>query len=224
MSKFISSLILLFLMLSHTAFGQDSLRSFQPSGIRVGVETIGLIKSFTGAKAGGKELFADIDFGRYLVAVEAGESFRNLTIKDGTYSNEGKYLRLGVDVNFLKKDPDRNMFFLGFRYGRAVYGEKLDYLYNTGIGAVNMDVEQKQLKSGWLELTTGLRVRVVKFFWMGYTARLKFGSSVPDESPIAPYEIPGYGLTFKKPWWGFSYYLMFRIPFKKDQGSGLAKK
>lgn len=224
MSKYIYSLIVFLVMLSGTASSQDSLRSFRPTGIRVGVETIGLIKSLAGSNSGGKELFADMDLGRYFLAVEAGESFRNLTIKDGTYSNEGRYLRLGADVNFLKKDPDRNMFFLGFRYGRAVYREQLDYVYNSGFGTVNMDVDQQQVKSGWLELTTGLRVRVVKFFWMGYTARLKFGSSVPDGSPIAPYEIPGYGLTFKKPWWGFSYYMMFRIPFRKDQASNLTKK
>ena len=195
----------------------DTVRIRKFSGIRFGMETIGFIKSMTGTKFTGNEFMADTDIGRYYLVTEFGNWSRNLPITDGTYSNDGRYIRVGVDVNFLKKDPDRNMFFLGARYGRSFYNEQVTYLSKTEYGDREITAVNDGIRSGWVELTTGIRVKVWKFFWMGYTARMKFAPGTPKDSPLAPYDIPGYGLTFKKPWWGFSYYLMMRIPFGKDR-------
>lgn len=197
---------------------KDSTTSFLPTGVRIGTDMVGIIK--TGVQEGfsNQEIFADVDFYRYYVVTELGRYSRNLEISNGQYQNNGTYLRIGADVNFLKKDPERNMFFLGFRYGRTNYNEAVTYLSKTEYGEQLKVAENTGVNSGWLELTTGLRVRIWKFIWMGYTGRLKFSPSTPKDSPIAPYDIPGYGLTFKKPWWGFSYYVMMRIPFQKDSG------
>lgn len=193
----------------------DSIRKW-PTGIRFGMDALGPLNKTLGSDISAKEFTVDTDFGRYYLTAEFGGSDRTTIIPGGSYSNSGSYLRIGADVNFLKKDPDRNMFFLGVRYGRAVYSETLTYLSESDYGAQILRAENSNLKSGWLELTTGLKVRVFRVFWMGYTARMKFAPSTPEESALAPYDIPGYGLTFKKPWWGFSYYLMMRIPFKGE--------
>lgn len=193
---------------------QDSLISFRPTGIRLGTDLVGLIKTGVTPGFSNQEFIADIDFNRYYVVAEAGRSSRDLSISNGEYSNSGSYLRVGVDVNFLVKDPDKNMFFLGFRYGRARYDERVRYLTETEYGDQLKLSENSGVSSGWAELTTGLRIKVWRVLWMGYTGRLKFAPSTPGSSPIAPYDIPGYGLTFKKPWWGFSYYVMMRIPFQ----------
>jgi len=215
--------LLLILLLPLGASGQavkpepDTTHTRKFTGIRFGMETIGFIKSQTGTKFSGNEFMVDTDIGRYYLVTEFGTWARNLAITDGTYSNDGRYVRVGVDVNFLKKDPDRNMFFLGARYGRSFYNEEVTYLTRTEYGDREKTAVNDGIRSGWVELTTGLRVRVWKIFWLGYTARMKFAPGTPKDSPLAPYDIPGYGLTFKKPWWGFSYYLMMRIPFEKDR-------
>ena len=195
---------------------KDTVISFRPTGIRLGADMVGVIKTGITPGFSNQEIFADIDFHRYYLVAEAGRSSHELTISNGTYTNKGTYLRLGADVNFLVKDPDKNMFFLGFRYGRAIYDEQVTYLTESEFGDREKIAANSGVSSGWLELTTGLRIKVWKAFWMGYTGRIKFSPSTPEESPVAPYDIPGYGLTFKQPWWGFSYYLMFRIPLKKN--------
>ena len=224
MSVSISKIFGVMLMLvAFTGSGQnktiskrDSLISWRPTGIRVGADLVSAIK--TGVKPGfsNQELFADIGFHRYYLVAEAGRYARDLAISNGSYSNNGAYLRIGADVNFLVKDPDKNLFFLGFRYGRARFDERVQYLSETEYGEQNKVAENINVSSGWVELTTGLRIKVWKLLWMGYTGRIKFSPSTPESSPVAPYDIPGYGLTFKKPWWGFSYYVMVRIPFGKD--------
>ena len=196
---------------------QDTSRTFMPSGIRFGVEAISLIKSNSNEGFQGKEISLDTDFDRYFLVTEIGQSSRNLEIQNGTYSNDGKYFRIGVDVNFLKKDPDKNMFFLGFRYGRSVFDEVTKYTTSSVYGSQQKIISNDGVQSGWAELTTGLRVRLWKYFWLGYTARMRLGASVPANAQLLPYDVPGYGLTFKKPWWGFSYYVMARIPVRSEK-------
>lgn len=197
----------------------DSTRKL-PTGIRIAFDVLGPVNASLGSDTKASEFAVDTDFGKYFVTAEFGTSSRSTSIPDGFYANSGTYLRIGADVNFLRKDPDRNMFFLGARYGRVVYDETLSYLSETDFPAQVLRAENSRIQSGWLELTTGLKVRVFRIFWMGYTARMKFAPSTPDNSPLVPYDIPGYGLTFKKPWWGFNYYVMMRIPFT---GEGKAK-
>jgi hypothetical protein len=53
---------------------------------------------------------------------------------------------------------------------------------------------------------------------MGYTARMKFAPGVKGGGALVPYDIPGYGLAAKAPYWGFNYQLFWRIPFRKVNG------
>ena len=194
--------------------GKDTIRQW-PTGIRFAVEAIGPGKAYSGSDLKASEYAIDTDFGRYYLTAEFGTSSRSIGIPDGTYANSGSFFRIGADVNFLRKDPDRNMFFLGARYARARYDEEITYLNRSDYGEQVKRSVNSDLSSGWLELTTGLRVRIWKIFWMGYTARMKFAPSTREDAALATYEIPGYGLTFKKPWWGFSYYVMVRLPLRK---------
>jgi hypothetical protein len=60
----------------------------------------------------------------------------------------------------------------------------------------------------------GVRLKVYKFIWMGYTSRFKFGLKNGDTPALLPHDVPGYGRTDKNSTWGFSYHLMFRIPVR----------
>lgn len=196
---------------------KDSVRGdFRPTGIRIGTDAISLVKTFSTSDFKGWELNADADFRNYYVVAEVGHWQRNVDLENGNYTNAGNYWRIGAEVNFLKKDPIKNMFFFGFRIGHSKYDEKLSYTVTTPeFGTVNKSLENTNLKSNWLELTTGLKVKIYKSFWMGYTARIKLLPGLHEDLVLQTYDIPGYGLTFKKPWWGFNYYLMFRVPLPK---------
>jgi hypothetical protein len=71
------------------------------------------------------------------------------------------------------------------------------------------------MSAKWGELTVGLRVKIWKEFWMGYTARMKFFPTIGNAGEIQTYDVPGYGLAAKRTYYGFNYQVFWRIPFKR---------
>src|SRR5688572_4811280 len=103
--------ILILVLLSGAVHAQvkDSTKqrpNFFPTGIRIGADIIGPIRTQIEEEGfSGYEFNADIDFHRYYLAVDVGRWERNFSTDADDYANEGSYMRIGVDVNFLKKDP-----------------------------------------------------------------------------------------------------------------------
>ena len=218
--------ILFFSLLSSLAFSQskDSVRrdtitikDYIPTGIRIGTDLISLVKSQSQKDFSGWEVNADIDFRRYYLALDYGSWSRTFNSDSGNYSNDGKYWRVGADVNFLLKDVDRNLFFVGARYGRANFSEDLSInAYNQFTkGRENLHYAHSGINARWFELTTGIRVKIWKVLWMGYTARFKFGLKHDETEDIIPADVPGYGRTNKDSYWGFNYQIFIRIPVRK---------
>jgi hypothetical protein len=195
----------------------DTVRNkFMPTGIRLGTDVISVIRTLTVESFGGYEFSADVDFYRYFLTLEAGRWERDLKTETDTYANSGNYFRVGMDVNFLKGDPDKNMFFIGARYGKGTFSENLSIEKMDPVwGVITESYANDNSKASWLELTTGLRVKMWKHFWMGYTARYKFGLSTKETTNMIPHEVPGYGRTDKESTWGFNYQVLFRIPLRK---------
>lgn len=184
----------------------------------MGTDIISLIRTPTDDSFSGYEVNADVDFYRYYLAVEAGRWERKFQTEEEDYSNSGNYARIGVDVNFLKKDPDKNMFFFGARYGWGTYSENFSVTTVDPVWGTNtINYTNTDIKAGWFELTTGLRVKMLKFFWMGYTARYKFGLNTNEPRGFVSYDVPGYGKTANPSTWGFNYQLLFRIPIRKQK-------
>lgn len=219
--------ILIPILFSVCAFAQeaDSVRTdsvkinYRPSGIRIGTDLISLFKSQFQNNFTGWEVNADMDFHRYHLALDYGSWGRTYSSDSaGNYSNDGTYWRAGIDVNFLLKDPDRNMFFIGFRYGKANFSEILNvYAFNPFDSIyVSNDYSHSGIHARWFELTTGIRVKIYKIIWMGYTARFKFGLKHDSNTEnIIPSDVPGYGGTEKDSNWGFNYQIFVRIPLRK---------
>lgn len=194
--------------------------SYVPTGVRLGTDVISIIRSGTDRTFEGWEVNADVDFHRYYFAVDYGYWARSYSSIEETatryYSNDGNYWRVGIDANFLKKDPDRNMFFFGLRYGHATFSERLVIAASDDLwGSLNATHSNSRVPAQWFELTTGLRVKMWKFIWMGYTARFKFGLSTGDTPDMLPHDVPGYGRADKDSYWGFNYQIFFRLPVRK---------
>jgi hypothetical protein len=197
----------------------DSLRvrpSYIPTGLRIGTDLIQGIKGYKNVTFDGYEINADIDFYRYYLTVDYGRWAQIATIPNGRYNNDGKYVRFGVDVNMLKRDPDRNMFFMGLRYAHASFSDSVSYfLEDKTYGDRQKYLVNTNLTANWMEVTTGLRVKIWKFFWMGYTIRLKFAPQVRGNGELQSFDIPGYGVAARSAYWGFNYQIFFRIPVRK---------
>lgn len=187
-----------------------------PTGVRFGVDMISLIRTPIEPKFSGWEGVADIDFDRYYLVLEAGRWSRDLASANDSYFNSGNFWRIGADINFLTNDPERNNFFLGLRYARGTFSEQLTTnIYDPVFGMSVLRNENNDVRASWAELTTGLRVRMFSVFWMGYTIRYKIGLNTKEPGGMLPYDVPGYGRTDKNSTWGFTYYVLFRVPFRE---------
>lgn len=191
--------------------------SYLPTGLRIGTDLLALIRSQVRDDFSGWEINGDVDFNRYYLAIDYGQSSRTLAGDSSNYTNDGRYFRVGVDVNFLKKDPERNMFFLGIRYGRSSFSESLSIQsYDQVWGLHSQNFSNPSVKSRWFELVGGIKVKVWKPIWMGYTARFKFGLKSNGDDAMLSHDIPGYGRNDKETTWGFNYQIFFRIPFRRS--------
>lgn len=189
---------------------------YLPTGIRFGTDVLALVKSNVQDDFQGWEVNADVDFYRYFLAIDYGSWARTYPKDSANYSNDGTYWRVGADVNFLTKDVERNMFFLGLRYGHANFSENLGIITADPIyGPISRDYVNTDITARWYELTTGLRVKIWKMIWMGYTARFKFGLKSNGASEMLPHDVPGYGRTDRESYWGFNYQIFIRLPFRK---------
>ena len=204
----------------------DTVRNkYLPTGIRAGFDLLAYGKTQFQDNFNGWEFEGDVDFDRYYLVLEYGGWGRTLNSDSAKYQNDGNYWRVGIDVNFLTKDPDRNNFFLGARYGRSVFTESMSVQRFDPIwGPLADSFYHSDVNASWIELTSGLRVKIWKIFWLGYTGRFKFGLSNKGSLEMLPYDIPGYGRTDKKTTWGFNYYLMIRLPLRKAPPIPLEKK
>lgn len=206
-------------MVGH-AMAQDSLQQkskWMPTLVRVGYEIISPIRAASVDNFSGWEVVAETNVYRYYPTFEMGGWSRSWEANGGsTYSNDGRYWRLGADVNFLTKDKNKNVFSLGFRYGRSTFSEDATLVIAADPwGNFITTRNNNNVSAGWAELTSGLRVKVFEYVWLGYTARFKFSNSIKQNRDLLTTDIPGYGSTAKETTWGFSYYVLVNVPFRK---------
>jgi len=194
-------------------------KDYAPTGFRVGTDLIDLGKTISGNTFTGWEVNGDVDFANYYLTVDVGTWGKDILIKNGDYKNSGTYYRVGIDINFLGNDPDKNMFFLGFRAGHSSFNESVTYLTTPKYLFYPLDTTSTNpnASGNWGELTSGLRVKVWKGLWLGFTARMKFAPTVHGSPNFATYDMPGYGVIQNNPWWGFNYQVFWRFAWKKDK-------
>lgn len=209
------------MLVSAVVFAQDAdttkltLKNFIPTGIRVGTDMLSIGRSLYGNSFNGWEINADVDIHRYFLTVDYGTWSRDLQSANEIYSNDGTYYRIGLDANMLKNDPDKNVFFLGLRYGRSRYSESLLFQVNDPVWG---EIQQRYTNAGatarWMELVGGIKVKIWKIVWMGYTARFKFSLKTSDNPLMLSHDVPGFGLTDSPSYWGFNYQILVRLPVR----------
>jgi Domain of unknown function (DUF6048) len=192
-------------------------RQYIPSGIRLGVDLLGPVLGAIDNRKTSYELTLETDISHFNFIMEMG--YQEFAEKNDNidYAMNGSYLRLGPEINFLKSNKQLSSFTFGLRYAWSSFNEKLVGTVtevNWGDVPVNFDIQNN--KSQWVEMTTGVKVRLWKGLFSGYTLRFRFirTGSVPDV-PFEPYFVPGYGLADQINTWGFNYYVLYRFQWSK---------
>ena len=197
------------------AFSQvDTMRY---GGIRVGVDVVPLVGYFLSPKQTGAAFTVDAEFrdGWFIVAEGGFMNFKKTEV-DYSYSNNGRYLKIGVNHNFIARKPNQNdIAFWGLRLATGSFTHAANPItirsgywgdYVTSVGA-------EQIHPFWTEITAGIKVEMFKNFFLGWNVRGRFFLQLPKES-LAPFIVPGYGYAGKSFSIGFNYTLSYRIPYK----------
>lgn len=199
--------------------GQAS--KWAPSAIRLGGDPGTLYYMVFSEERGFFEFEADVDVNRFLIVANYGISTFQLDKPTFSYSNEGTYLRFGADINFMHDDPHNNVTFFGLRYASSSFNDQLDYTTNqviqseTGWPNTDESLANNQANARWFEMVTGIKIRVVKQLYMGFTVRYKLLMKTGGSSKLRPYYVPGFGKNIGTSAFGFNYYISYRLPFRK---------
>lgn len=151
---------------------------------------------------------------RFYPTFEAGYTKADTKADGGAHHGEGGFFRAGLDINGLKKHPERlNALLVGVRVGAAFQEYDL-----TGVTFNNEYWDRGRLDfwnqfgaDCWGEVVAGCQVQVWEGLQMGWFVRLKilFTRNAKDNQ-VLPYYIPGFGYRDETNW-GFNYYIGYKF-------------
>lgn len=217
MSKYILSSLLLIIVITGKAQDQSTTNQ----GIRFGIDLSPIIVLAFEPERTGIGVSIDYEFKPNLFAVvEAGWLDYHPEHEAYSYQINGFYSLVGIDYNVLKKAirVENDILFVGLRYGASSFNQKVeDITISNYWGTYVGDSENQQLFGQWAEITGGLKAELffAKNVFIGWTLRAKILISGKNNEILEPYIIPGYGKTEKNFRFGISWFIAYRIPFKK---------
>ncbi len=236
-SKYYGLLVGLLLGCSGAAFGQTEADSvsrpktdYRPSSLRIGVSANDLVRTITNNRDARYHGQVDIAFGRFMLVGEYGVAETTLefnpdrTALPFTYEGEGSFFRVGVDVNLLKNretgryDVEDGILLFGLRYARASIDDRLQFEEADPFWGTTIITQQNEgLSAGWVEMTAGVKVEIIKNIFLGYNLRFKFARGFSDDPELFPYYIPGFGRSDREEQFGFDYYVFYRFPLRRPK-------
>lgn len=155
---------------------------------------------------------------RFFPTAEMGYAFGQVPINGNTWDGQGGYLRLGVDINGLKKQANSpHALLVGIRLAgscqqfsmsqTALTDPQWSHALETQIPSWDNVIRW----DAWGEIVGGCQVQVVSGFVMGWYVRMKILMSRKyPEGQILPFYIPGFGYRNDTNW-GFTYFIGWKL-------------
>jgi hypothetical protein len=157
----------------------------------------------------------------YLVS-EGGWGGSNVTYSFLRYTTTNNYATIGINKSLLKRSNthDWDIGFFGVRLGVADIQRTnatytiVDTFWNRNASITNT-VPGKNSIDYWAEVTGGMRVELVKNFFLGWTIRGKFLLSGQSSTELAPLYVAGYGKGDKNSIFDFNFYITYAVRWKR---------
>ena len=152
---------------------------------------------------------------RFYPTLEGGYVKANTYADGGTHKGQGGFFRVGLDINGLKKHPERlNAAMVGIRIGTSMQNYDLlnvemnDFYWGP---EKRLDFINQFRADCWGEVVGGCQVQVWEGFQMGWYVRLKIlFTRTAKEGEVMPYYIPGFGYRDETNW-GVNYYIGYKF-------------
>jgi len=197
-------------------------------GLRAGIDTGKLIRSYLDDEYTGIELVADYRLTKRLyIAGEIGNEEKFTTTDFLSTTTKGSYLKAGIDYNLYQNWLDMdNMVYFGSRAAVSTFSQTINEytIYNTNQywqqNNVTDTIEKDGLTAIWIELILGIKAELFNNLYIGLNAQLKV---LVSESALDNFQniyIPGFNKTYDSTsiGVGYGYTISYRIPlYKKDK-------
>jgi hypothetical protein len=226
---FISIVIILFCFIGNAQGenkkSKDSVVYKQSYGLRAGIDLASLIRTGLDEEYTGFQILTDYRLSsRLYIAGEIGNESLDRKSESVDYETSGSFVKAGVDYNFYENWLDMdNMIYGGARVGYANMTQTLnryDYNIDNSYFPVNTNIVDREFSGFnmvWLEIQLGIKVEVLNNLYL--TANVQLKRSLTQKTPdnFDNLFVPGYGRTFDTGsiGVGYSYGVMYRIPFLK---------
>ncbi len=186
----------------------------------VGFDILNPIKNATLTNRTGYEFAIDYYLHKELyLAAEFGWGNSDVQYADLKYTSNNTFLRAGFNKVLLPREDstDWGGILLGLRLATAsVHRGPAGYTIIDSLwGNSNGALAAKDFSGYWLEITTGVRVELIKGLMAGWNVRGKFMVNGNTFKDLAPLYIAGYGRGDKNAVFDINFYLSYAIRWKR---------
>lgn len=196
---------------------QDTL--YIPLKINAGIEVLGPATYFIEKQTLSTEGYVSLDLSEKLaVALNAGYLDYEYSQYNYTYLNNGFFIRAGADFNLLKPKKSLGKYWggIGLRYGLSHFTWEVPSLSQSNYwGESSSTIPATKNWGHFIEASPGMRAEIFRNFSMGWSISLRMLLYTGNRDGIKPIYIPGFGNAEKRFSTGFSYYIVWNIPYKK---------
>jgi hypothetical protein len=192
-----------------------------PGGLRIGLDISRFASLFFQPYKTEITVQADVQLNKKLyAALETGFNRTSHSDTNYTYKGNGEFVTIGVDYDFLKKKEkgEKNMVYGGIRYGFAHNSYEVpSYIIRSDYWGTNIPgaYPKTSMTAHWVELVLGLRVEVLKNFFLGWGVREKIMISNSASKEFPPIVIPGFGSGTKNSQFDMTYTVSYFFPLYK---------
>lgn len=184
-----------------------------------------LLRAF-GQKHGLVEFAAEINlYNRFIPVVEVGLGQANNTPEGNNYtyrSPVSPYFRIGMNYNFMfKSDPDY-LIMAGVRYGISPFSFSVTNVTQDGgywDQPLEYDIPSQHVTAGYVQALVGLRVKVWKSLYMGWSVNFHKLLHESKTTYGQPWYIPGLGTRNSS--LGAAFSITYTIPLSKKESPNI---
>ena len=177
---------------------QDStiINEWKPSLVRISYNLESTARTIINNNHIVQEVSCSFDTRQLFGILEIG--YQSHSLKTPGYKYYGPYSRIGIDVNLIPYNKNRNAILFGLRYGFSRYNHRLDGSISDGFSNSSIKLNESNIKAHWFESGIGLQVKLGEHIYMGYSFKLRFGNNVKYSGNLLPAYIPGFGQAFNE--------------------------
>lgn len=203
---------------------ENNYKFFSFNGMSLSVDAFGAV-NYLISKNLSSEVALEFNIGNRLYPIaEVGYGLCNTTDETSGihYKTQAPYYRVGFNYNFFtnKKKPNPKNYIYGvIRFGWCNFKYDVDTPPITDpVWGNSTELHLRDVNGAcmWGEVGAGVKVKIAKFFHMGWSVRYKLRLSQKNGPNSRMWYIPGFG-TNKSNGFSGTYNLIFDIPFKKQQ-------